>query len=121
VNKVLISWSSGKDSAWMVHVLRRRAVIQLAGLLTTVNEAAQRVAMHAVRTEVLEAQAAALGLPLWPIPIPSPCPNEVYERAIDTQVARLRKKLEKHGASAQLIGTERGAGYVLTASVEIVR
>ena len=88
MNKVLISWSSGKDSAWMVHVLRRRADIQLAGLLTTVNEAAQRVAMHAVRTEVLEAQAAALGLPLWPIPIPSPCPNEVYERAMAQAVAR---------------------------------
>src|SRR4029450_4195968 len=72
----------------MVHVLRRRADIQLAGLLTTVNEAALRVAMHAVRTDVLEAQAAALGFPLWPIPIPSPCPNEVYERAMAAAVAR---------------------------------
>jgi uncharacterized protein (TIGR00290 family) len=88
VNKVLVSWSSGKDSAWMVHVLRQRVDVQLGALLTTVNEAAQRVAMHAVRTDVLEAQAAALGLPLWPIPIPSPCPNEVYERAMAAAVAR---------------------------------
>ena len=86
--KVLVSWSSGKDSAWLVHVLRQRGDIQLAGLLTTVNQAAQRVAMHAVRTDVLEAQAAALGLPLWAIPIPSPCPNEVYERAMAAAVAR---------------------------------
>jgi len=88
VNKVLVSWSSGKDSAWMAHVLRQRGDVQLAGLLTTVNVAAQRVAMHAVRTDVLEAQAAALDLPLWPIPIPSPCPNEVYERAMAAAVAR---------------------------------
>jgi uncharacterized protein (TIGR00290 family) len=88
MNTVLVSWSSGKDSAWMVHVLRQRGDMRLAGLLTTINEAAQRVAMHAVRTDVLQAQAAALGLPLWPIPIPSPCPNEVYERAMGETVAR---------------------------------
>jgi len=72
----------------MAHVLRQRGDVQLAGLLTTVNVAAQRVAMHAVRTDVLAAQAAALDLPLWPIPIPSPCPNEVYERAMAAAVAR---------------------------------
>ncbi len=76
----MISWSSGKDSAWLVHVLRTRTDIPLAGLLTTINEDAQRVAMHAVRTELLEAQAASLGLPLWKVPIPSPCSNEVYQR-----------------------------------------
>jgi uncharacterized protein (TIGR00290 family) len=84
----MISWSSGKDSAWMVHVLRQRGDVQLAGLLTTINEAAGRVAMHAVRVDVLQAQADALGLPLWRIPIPSPCPNEVYERAMGAAVAR---------------------------------
>jgi uncharacterized protein (TIGR00290 family) len=88
MNKVLVSWSSGKDSAWMIHVLRQRGDMHLAGLLTTINEAAQRVAMHAVRTDVLQAQAASLGLPLWPIPIPSPCPNEVDERAMGETVAR---------------------------------
>ena len=86
--KTLISWSSGKDSAWLVHVLRQRPDVELAGLLTTVNDAARRVAMHAVRVDLLEAQAEALRLPLWQIPIPSPCPNEVYERAMAAAVAR---------------------------------
>src|SRR5438046_8796891 len=88
MNKCLISWSSGKDSAWLVHVLRAHADVELAALLTTVNDVAQRVAMHAVRVELLEAQADALGLPLWKIPIPSPCPNDVYERAMAQAVAR---------------------------------
>jgi len=83
-----MSWSSGKDSAWTVHVLRQRGGVQLAALLTTVNEAAQRVAMHAVRSELARAQAEALGLPLWEIPIPSPCANDVYERAMAAAVAR---------------------------------
>ena len=86
--KTLVSWSSGKDSAWMVHVLRQRGDVQLAGLLTTINESAQRVAMHAVRVDLLRAQADALGLPLWPILIPSPCPNDVYERAMAAAVTR---------------------------------
>lgn len=88
MKKTMVSWSSGKDSAWMVHVLRQQADIELAGLLTTVNEKYQRVAMHAVRVELLQAQADALGLPLWQIPIPSPCPNEVYERAMAAAVKR---------------------------------
>ncbi len=86
--KCLVSWSSGKDSAWMVHVLRQRGDVQIAALLTTINESAQRVAMHAVRVDVLQAQADALGLPLWRIPIPSPCPNHVYEQAMGEAVAR---------------------------------
>ena len=80
--KTLVSWSSGKDSAWMVHVLRGAPGIELGGLLTTVNASAQRVAMHAVRVELLEAQAAALDLPLRQVAIPSPCPNDVYEHAM---------------------------------------
>jgi uncharacterized protein (TIGR00290 family) len=88
MRKCLVSWSSGKDSAWMVHVLRQQPDIELAGVLTTVNEVYQRVAMHAVRVGLLQAQADALGLPLWQIPIPSPCPNEVYERVMAAAVAR---------------------------------
>ena len=88
MTKCLVSWSSGKDSAWMVHVLRQRGDVQLAGLLTTINEPAQRVAMHAVRVELLQAQADALGLPLWMLPIPSPCPNDVYERLMADAVRR---------------------------------
>ena len=72
----------------MVHMLRKQPDIELAGVLTTVNEMYQRVAMHAVREALLEAQADALGLALWKVPIPSPCPNEVYERAMAAAVTR---------------------------------
>ena len=88
MTRCLVSWSSGKDSAWLVHVLRAAADIELGAMLTTINEPAQRVAMHAVRVELLEAQAAAVGLPLWQVPIPSPCPNDAYERAMAQAVAR---------------------------------
>jgi uncharacterized protein (TIGR00290 family) len=77
--KILVSWSSGKDSAWMLHVLRRERIGTPAALLTTINEAADRVAMHGVRCELLRRQAEAAGLPLIIVSIPSPCPNEVYE------------------------------------------
>jgi uncharacterized protein (TIGR00290 family) len=86
--KTLVSWSSGKDSAWMVHVLRCQPDVELAGMLTTINAVHRRVAMHAVRVELLQAQAAALALPLWQVPIPSPCPNEAYERAMAETVGR---------------------------------
>src|SRR6188474_2584872 len=88
LKRILASWSSGKDSAWMIHVLRHTPGVEVAALLTTVNEVANRVAMHAVRVDVLQAQADALGLPLWQIPIPSPCPNDVYERAMRGAVER---------------------------------
>jgi uncharacterized protein (TIGR00290 family) len=77
--KILVSWSSGKDSAWMLHVLRAERLGTPAALLTTINESADRVAMHAVRSEILRAQAAAAGLPVITVPIPSPCSNEIYE------------------------------------------
>ena len=80
MKKVLLSWSSGKDSAWTLHRLLQDYDIQVVGLLTTINEAANRVAMHAVRRALLEAQAEALGLPLRVIPLPSPCTNLEYER-----------------------------------------
>ena len=89
--KILLSWSSGKDSAWSLHVLDKAHPGCVAALLTTVNSAFDRVAMHGVRRELVEAQAAAAGLPLWAVPIPHPCPNEVYEalmrRACDRAVA----------------------------------
>lgn len=86
--KILLSWSSGKDSAWALHALMRDHPGAVAALLTTVNEAVDRVAMHAVRREVLEAQAAAAGLPLRVVPIPHPCPNEIYETRMADAVAR---------------------------------
>jgi uncharacterized protein (TIGR00290 family) len=80
MKRVLLSWSSGKDSAWTLHTLRQDASIELCGLLTTLNTQFDRVAMHGVRRTVLEAQAAAAQLPLWIVPLPWPCPNEVYEQ-----------------------------------------
>lgn len=80
--KVLLSWSSGKDSAWALHVLRQDAAIEVAGLLTTVNQEFNRVAMHGTRQELLRLQAQAAGLPLWEVPLPWPCSNEVYEAAM---------------------------------------
>lgn len=86
--KVLLSWSSGKDSAWALHALRDDPSLEVVGLLTTVNEAFSRVAMHAVRETLLERQAEAAGVPLWRVPIPDPCPNDVYERTMADAVER---------------------------------
>jgi uncharacterized protein (TIGR00290 family) len=85
--KILLSWSSGKDSAWALHMLNLQHPGAVKALLTTVNEAVDRVAMHAVRREVLEAQARAAGLPLIVVPIPHPCPNEIYEARMKVAVA----------------------------------
>lgn len=80
--RTLISWSSGKDSAWTLHTLRNDPRYELAGLVTTINRAFDRVAMHAVRVSLLETQAEAAGLPLWKLEIPNPCSNEEYEQAM---------------------------------------
>ena len=87
---ILLAWSSGKDSAWSLHVLRQDPSVEVVGLLTTINEAYDRVAMHAVRRALLEAQAEAAGLPLVVVRIPSPCPNETYEAAMADAVADAR-------------------------------
>jgi len=85
--RTLLSWSTGKDSAWALYVLRQRPDVTLVGLLTTVNAAFGRVAMHAVRRALLEAQAEAAGLPLHVLEIPHPCPNTDYERIMGAFVA----------------------------------
>jgi uncharacterized protein (TIGR00290 family) len=79
MRRILLSWSSGKDSAWSLQVLRQRGEYEVVGLLTTFNEEADRVAMHGVRRELVERQAAAAGLPLWAVALPWPCSNEQYE------------------------------------------
>ena len=79
MTRVAVSWSSGKDSAWSLHLLRQDPNLDLVALVTTLNEQFDRVAMHAVRRELLEMQAAALGVPLWTVPLPWPCSNEQYE------------------------------------------
>lgn len=94
MKRVLVSWSSGKDCAWSLHLLRQQPGIEIVGLLTTINAEFDRVAMHGTRRSVLEAQAAAARLPLWTIPLPWPCSNEIYEermaeacrRAVEEQV-----------------------------------
>jgi len=86
--KTLLSWSSGKDSAWTLYRLQRDPRYEVAGLVTTINAAADRVAMHAVRTELLRAQARAAHLPLWELQIPSPCSNEQYEAVMRGAIER---------------------------------
>lgn len=79
LRKVALSWSSGKDSAWTLHLLRQRPDIQVVALITTFNSEADRVAMHAVRRALVEAQAERTGLPLWAVELPWPCSNAEYE------------------------------------------
>ena len=88
MKRTLISWSSGKDCAWALHLHRQQPDIEVVGLLTTINAEFDRVAMHGTRRSVLEAQAAAAGLPLWQIPLPWPCSNEVYEQRMSEACAR---------------------------------
>lgn len=85
--RTLLSWSTGKDSGWSLHKLRQRPDVGVVGLVTTVNAAFGRVAMHGVRRELLEAQAQAAGLPLHVLEIPYPCPNAEYERIMGAFVA----------------------------------
>src|ERR1700736_2678908 len=82
MQSVALSWSSGKDSAWTLHLLRRNPGIRIAALITTLNREFERVAMHAVRRILLEKQAEAAGLPLWTVPLPWPCSNDQYECAM---------------------------------------
>jgi len=88
--KTWLSWSSGKDSAWSLHALHQRGEVEITGLFTTVNAAFDRVAMHAVRRALLDAQARAAGIELHIVDIPYPCPNAEYERIMGAFVARAR-------------------------------
>jgi uncharacterized protein (TIGR00290 family) len=90
--RVVVSWSGGKDAAWALHELRRDPAVEVVGLLTTVNAAFDRVAMHGVRIDLLRSQARAAGLPLHEIPLPWPCSNEQYEAAMATSIAGIREE-----------------------------
>jgi uncharacterized protein (TIGR00290 family) len=79
MKRTLLSWSSGKDSAWSLHLLRQQNECEIVGLLTTFNQAANRIAMHAVRRSLVEAQVKAAGIPLWEVDLPWPCSNADYE------------------------------------------
>jgi uncharacterized protein (TIGR00290 family) len=89
--KALVAWSSGKDSAWALHEVRREGALDVVGLLTTVTSEFGRVSMHAVREELLDRQAAALGLPCRKVRIPWPCPNATYEAEMARALAEARE------------------------------
>lgn len=90
--RTLLSWSSGKDSAWALQLLSQQPDIELVGLFSTINAAAQRVAMHAVRNELLQQQARQIGLPLQLIPLPFPCGNAEYEAIMTRFIAEIRQQ-----------------------------
>lgn len=94
--KAYLAWSSGKDAAYALVEARRQGLADIAGVLTTVNEVHDRVAMHGVRRAVLAAQVAALGLHCLEVPIPSPCPNEVYEARMAAAMAELQRQGVRH-------------------------
>ncbi len=98
--KAVVSWSSGKDSAFALWEARRGGELDVIALLTTVTDSFARVSMHGVREELLERQATALGLPLRRVRIPHPCPNETYERAMAAEV----RSLEASGVSRMVFG-----------------
>jgi uncharacterized protein (TIGR00290 family) len=84
--KALISWSTGKDSAWALYQARLASEYEVVGALTTITENFDRVSMHGVRREILDAQLEAANLPLLPVMIPFPCPNEIYEERMGAAV-----------------------------------
>ncbi len=88
--KAWIAWSGGKDSAWALHQVRVRGGLDVVGMLTTVTAPYDRISMHGIRSQVLEAQAEAVGLPLRKILIPAPCPDEVYRAAIRSAMEEAR-------------------------------
>jgi uncharacterized protein (TIGR00290 family) len=100
--RALLSWSSGKDSAYALWVLRSADEVEVVGLVTTVNAPAGRVAMHAVREQLLDLQASAVGLPVWKVAIPSPCSNAEYEAAMAEVMERARREGITHLAYGDL-------------------
>ena len=85
---ILLSWSGGKDCAWALHLLRQDPAYEVVALLTTINQQFNRVAMHGFRESLLDQQAEAAGLPVWKVPLPWPCSNDLYESAMATACAR---------------------------------
>jgi uncharacterized protein (TIGR00290 family) len=90
--RTLLSWSSGKDSAWALHVLRQQPDVDVVGLFSTFNQAFQRVAMHGVRIELVREQAASVGLPIQLIPIPHPCRDDEYATIMECFVGQARRQ-----------------------------
>jgi uncharacterized protein (TIGR00290 family) len=89
--KALIAWSSGKDSAWALHEVRRAGEYDVVGALTTITENFNRVSMHGVRQEVLAAQLQSAKLQSIYVPIPFPCSNDIYEERMETALKSVRE------------------------------
>jgi uncharacterized protein (TIGR00290 family) len=89
---MLLSWSGGKDAAWTLHVLQQRDDVEVVGLLTTLDAATDRVAVHGIRRELLQAQADAIGLPLIEARIPANADNTSYESALADALDRARAR-----------------------------
>lgn len=100
VKKALLFWSSGKDSAYALHLLRRRGGVEVVGLITTVNRSVRRISVHAVREKLLAAQARACGLPVRRLPLPDPCSNAHYEAVVGNALAEARRR----GIAAVIFG-----------------
>ncbi|HEY2464151.1 MAG TPA: hypothetical protein VGI32_08830 [Steroidobacteraceae bacterium] len=94
--KAFVSWSSGKDSAFALFEARRLGLADIIGIVTTVNERFERVAMHGVRSELLDRQIAALQLPAIKVLIPSPCTNEIYEARMAEACATIKASGAHH-------------------------
>jgi uncharacterized protein (TIGR00290 family) len=100
--KTLIAWSSGKDSAWALHEARQSGEYEIVGALTTVTETFGRVSMHGVREELLRAQLESAGIPPIIVPIPYPCPNEVYEARMTTALSQAKAEGVTHAIFGDL-------------------
>jgi uncharacterized protein (TIGR00290 family) len=98
--KAVASWSTGKDSTLALHEVLRAGDVEVVGIMTTITSSFGRVSMHGVREALLDQQAEALGLRCWKVPIPSPCPNEVYER----EMGRVLGEIKELGVSAVVFG-----------------
>ena len=88
--KAYVSWSSGKDSAFALQVARQSGLAEIVGVLVTVNQVYERVAMHGVRESLLDRQITALGIPAIKVPLPSPCSNHIYEERMEAACARMK-------------------------------
>lgn len=96
IPKAWISWSSGKDSAFALHRVRQAGEFDVVGALTTLTETFGRVSIHGVREDILRAQLAAAELEPLIVPIPYPCPNEVYEARMEVAIAQARQQGVTH-------------------------
>ncbi|MEM1125892.1 MAG: ATP-binding protein [Bacteroidota bacterium] len=100
--RVLLAWSSGKDSAWALHILQHQPGVEVAGLFTTVDESTGLVPIHGIRQTLVEAQAAAVALPLYTVPLPTPCPNTIYEARVRSALCEAAAQGVTHVAFGDL-------------------